>query len=264
MVGWQKPEDSPILSNTPPILQKIPIFDRGIIPDLYEIVAYNNNSSPNTNMTFEPATAQIWRFFLKAESSANGLVAVRGLRFYFEGVELFPIPFYQSDLFPEHLLDIYEIYFPEPPVWPEFDIPLRGVQRNAIIGPVDNDNAILIWEEYKYRHDLIWRHLIRSTIVIFTLVTLEFTDLLKVQDIFIWLGFVFAAGYNLFTLHVVAREIELLERIKEVHRRRQQILYGLDQSSQKEERLGFEGRVRLYLLLLFIPIIVSIILKILA
>ena len=38
----------------------------------------------------------------------------------------------------------------------------------------DTDEANLLWDEYKYRHDLIWRHLIRSTLALVALVTVRY------------------------------------------------------------------------------------------
>jgi len=44
------------------------------------------------------------------------------------------------------------------------------------------EEARLIWDEYKYRHDLIWKHLIRSTIAVIALLTVAYSTALRVDS----------------------------------------------------------------------------------
>ena len=118
------------------------------------------------------------------------------------------------------------------------------------------DEARLIWDEYKYRHDLIWKHLIRSTIAVIALLTVAYSTALNdVGPQLIRAASILAIIYIIFNYFVLNKELELLKNIKMLHRQRQNDLYklhtGIDLSS-KMKMGGFSIRVRLYLAGLFI------------
>lgn len=83
--------------------------------------------------------------------------------------------------------------------------------------------ANLIWDEYKYRHDLIWKHLIRSTVAVLGAIALLFDTNVNFNKL---LGgipfFVVISGlvifYVLFTYWVIYKELVLLYYIKSIHR----------------------------------------------
>ncbi len=143
----------------------------------------------------------------------------------------------------------------------------------------------LIWDEYKYRHELIWKHMIRSTIVIIGIILLPFskdyvTDQLKKEPSFLLLIGIAAIIYVLFTFIVINKEITLLEKIKAVHRRKQFLKFGIhkeyieriqeQEKSQTDEkgknsnqwltrlsRTNFRWRVNIFLMLLLVLAVVS-------
>jgi hypothetical protein len=92
--------------------------------------------------------------------------------------------------------------------------------------------ADLIWDEYKYRHDLIWKHMIRSTIAVIGLVTFPFTKeytLGQFEHSFKFLEFISGALiiFIIFNTWVINREISLLNEIKLVHRIKQNLKFDI-------------------------------------
>lgn len=137
----------------------------------------------------------------------------------------------------------------------------------------DTDEAALVWDEYKYRHDLIWRHLVRSTLALVALVTVQYTDAFAASCWLIVFAFLAALIYWIVTFVAVDRELHLYHQLKTWHRFRQYRLLGLrfhdhdafrePESSFVEQRWGriylvegFPRRVGLYLALVLIGILV--------
>ena len=127
----------------------------------------------------------------------------------------------------------------------------------------DAGEGSMLWDEYKYRHDLIWRHLIRSTLALVVLVTVRYSTAFKLT---VWLGtfaWVVALGYWLVTLLAVEPELRLYLQIKNLHRARQTHYFGLRFGPHKKAtKWGkvflidpFSRRVGIYLLLLLIAIL---------
>lgn len=120
------------------------------------------------------------------------------------------------------------------------------------------EEGSLIWDEYKYRHDLIWKHLIRSTVAVFALVVVPYSTKLDTDLTLIVAASLLAMGYLCFTFFVIGRELQLYIHIKDLHRKRQHWLYGLHEPDKTEENKGkvkkdgFSQRVRVYLILLFL------------
>ena len=85
----------------------------------------------------------------------------------------------------------------------------------------------LIWEEYKYRHDLIWRHLIRSTLALVGLVTVRYSTAFTQAPLFGTFAWAVALGYWVVTLLAVEPELRLLTKIRNLHRERQNYCFGL-------------------------------------
>jgi hypothetical protein len=122
----------------------------------------------------------------------------------------------------------------------------------------DAAEASILWDEYKYRHDLIWRHLIRSTLALVALVTVRYSTAFKLT---VWLGiiaWVVAFGYWLVTLLADEPELRLYLQIKNLHRERQTLYFGLHKQATKWGKVflvdPFSRRVGIYLLLLLIAI----------
>jgi hypothetical protein len=112
--------------------------------------------------------------------------------------------------------------------------------------------ASLLWDEYKYRHDLIWKHLIRSTIAVIALVTVPYSDSFEKNSLFIVSAAILAIGYTIFTAFVISAELKLLRPIKVLHRKRQQYYFDLYKAEcrtdQKNELHGrFNRRIWFYI-----------------
>jgi len=117
------------------------------------------------------------------------------------------------------------------------------------------EEAHLIWDEYKYRHDLIWKHVIRSTIAVIALLTVSYSTALEADPQLIRVASLLAIFYIIFNFFVLNKELELLKNIKMLHRQRQNDLYKLHMdvdASTKKKMGGFSMRVRVYLAGLFI------------
>jgi hypothetical protein len=116
----------------------------------------------------------------------------------------------------------------------------------------DESEASLVWDEYKYRHDLIWRHLIRSTTAVVVLLAVQYFDYLPNDPFLISAAFFLAIGYTAFTYWVLQSELRLYEQVKQLHRKRQRALYGLHEDDKSTRPWGFSNRVRLYVIVLFV------------
>jgi hypothetical protein len=90
-----------------------------------------------------------------------------------------------------------------------------------------SDEGKLVWDEYQYRHDLIWRHLIRSTLALVGLVTVGFSTAFDPTDSLIKFAWAVALGYWGVTLFVIEPELCLLTKIRNLHRDRQKHCFGL-------------------------------------
>jgi hypothetical protein len=90
----------------------------------------------------------------------------------------------------------------------------------------DADEGSMLWDEYKYRHDLIWRHLIRSTLALVALVTVRYSTAFKPTVWLVIVAWVVALGYWVVTLFAVEPELRLFKKIKDLHRERQTRYFG--------------------------------------
>ncbi|MGZ3593432.1 MAG: hypothetical protein ACXWOL_16295 [Ktedonobacteraceae bacterium] len=90
---------------------------------------------------------------------------------------------------------------------------------------LDKDEATkwnLIWDEYKYRHNLIWAHLIRSTLFLVGLLTIRYASAFKSSPWLVQVASILALVYWLSTFVAISSELQLFIPIKELHRERQE------------------------------------------
>ncbi len=123
---------------------------------------------------------------------------------------------------------------------------------NRELKPPTQKQLSYLWDEYKYRHDLIWKHLTRSTIAVIVLITVPYSDQFNNEKILIIFAPVLAIGYTLFTYIILERELELYKDVKDLHRRRQNILFQLHKPTEvtyldKKTSDDFTKRVRFYI-----------------
>ena len=61
--------------------------------------------------------------------------------------------------------------------------------------------ANLVWDEYKHRHDLIWRHLIRSTVAVIALITVSYSDKIGSDRNLYTFAALLAVIYTIFSIY---------------------------------------------------------------
>jgi hypothetical protein len=124
--------------------------------------------------------------------------------------------------------------------------PKQQVSTKSEIG---SDEAHLLWDEYKYRHDLIWRHLIRSTVTVVALITVSYSTSFKADKTLFIIAALLAIIYTIFSFIVLDSELTLFTKIKVLHRQRQNDLYKLHTETQPlpKEVGEFPTRARFYL-----------------
>ena len=125
------------------------------------------------------------------------------------------------------------------------------------------EEANLLWDEYKYRHDLIWKHVIRSTVAVIILITVPYSTDLIYDKYLVGGASVAAVLYLCHTLWVIYREHELLVNVKNLHRQRQRHYLRLRQGKcfdwANARSGGFLGRILLYFVLLYLAVIFAVI-----
>jgi hypothetical protein len=105
------------------------------------------------------------------------------------------------------------------------------------------------WEEYKYRHDLIWQRVFRFTtaIVLISIVPYVEQDLARLVREWILIAPLLAILLAGFILAVMRNELDLFWKIKEAHRRQQNELLDDDLKHKLNAKSSFEWFVMLYL-----------------
>ena len=126
-------------------------------------------------------------------------------------------------------------------------------EKKDVVPPkiLDKHEAPLIWDEYKYRHDLIWRHMIRTTLAVIGSITLPLTVSSSGQppnrSAVLILGILVALLlYLLLTFWIIRAELRLFGAIKTLYRGHQKLKHEL----KHKEASGFNTRVKLLLILL--------------
>ena len=124
---------------------------------------------------------------------------------------------------------------------------------------LDKHEAPLIWDEYKYRHDLIWRHMIRTTLAVIGSITLPLTVGSSGQppdrSAVLILGILVALLlYLLLTFWIISAELRLFNAIKTLYRGHQQLKHELKHKEASRFNT-FKTRVNLLLILLLLSAI---------
>lgn len=104
------------------------------------------------------------------------------------------------------------------------------------------------WEEYKYRHDLIWQRVFRFTtaVVIISIIPYLQQDVARILGYWILIAPLLAfllAGY---VLLVMRNELDLFNKIKLAYRRRQNRLLDDDLAHNLDEPSTFDRQVMWY------------------
>lgn len=108
-----------------------------------------------------------------------------------------------------------------------------------------------LWEEYKYRHDMIWDRIFRFTGAEVVISTLPYLNPGITRRLEGWILLVpgLSCVLALFVFAVMWNELEVFGKVKNVYRVQQEILFPGMHAPRKKSRFEF---VRLYLAVLVI------------
>lgn len=105
------------------------------------------------------------------------------------------------------------------------------------------------WEEYKYRHDLIWQRIFRFTaaIVLVSIIPYVQQEIARLLGVWILIAPLLATILAVFVLVVIWNELELFRKIKKAYRRKQNKLLDDDLKHDLCREGDFKSLVLLYL-----------------
>ena len=109
-----------------------------------------------------------------------------------------------------------------------------------------------MWEEYKYRHDLIWQRIFRFTtaVVLISLIPYIQQDIARLLDVGILIAPVLATLLAVFVSVVIRNELDLFRKIKTAYWRQQNKLLDQDLKHDPDEESPFARLVLSYLRIL--------------
>ena len=109
----------------------------------------------------------------------------------------------------------------------------------------------LLWEEYKYRHDLCWRVLFRLTSAVVILAIVPYLYQKVVQGLpewVLWVPALLAVALASFGFVLMTNELYAFRRVKEAYRKlKDERLYVEGAGDADEDRMKFEVLVYVYL-----------------
>lgn len=105
------------------------------------------------------------------------------------------------------------------------------------------------WEEYKYRHDLIWQRIFRFTtaVVLISIIPYVQQDIARLLDTWILIAPLLATILSGFVFIFMRNELKLFEKIKTAYRRQQNKLLDNDLKHDLNKKSYFDRLVLLYL-----------------
>ena len=111
-----------------------------------------------------------------------------------------------------------------------------------------------LWEEYKYRHDLIWQRIFRftSAVVLISIIPYVQKDLARQLDIGILIAPLLATLLAWFVWMVMRNELKLFGKIKTAYWRQQNKLLDDDLKHDLDEKSVFASLVLWYLGILLV------------
>ena len=126
-------------------------------------------------------------------------------------------------------------------------------REDLIKGTLPSSEAQLVWEEYKYRHEHIWKTVFRSTGSSVALGIVPYINSPLLHDLGLWViaPALLAVFLVLFTWKRMESELKALDRVKLLHQERQAKCWGFPEPDAAESGSTFNADLRLYLLSLF-------------
>lgn len=121
--------------------------------------------------------------------------------------------------------------------------------------PKGKEESSLLWDEYKYRHDLIWKQVIRSVIAVIGLITLPLYKEFKNEPVFIIGGSLLVVFYMAFNFIIIGAELKLLDQVKDGHRKRQYKKYDMHKEYFEGTPACFDFEKRVYFIMVILSIL---------
>ena len=114
--------------------------------------------------------------------------------------------------------------------------------------------ATFIWEEYKYRHELVWKLIIQLTLAIVAVSIIPYLPDTKIGErvgpVLVALPFI-GLVLGIITTFRIARECNILDRIREEHRKFHKKMYNISYEDSVK-RSPFTREVIMYFRFLII------------
>lgn len=109
--------------------------------------------------------------------------------------------------------------------------------------------CMYLWEEYKYRHDLIWQRIFRFTtaVVLISIIPYVQQEIARLLGAAILIAPLLATVLAGFVLIIMRNELELFEKIKKAYRRQQNLLLTDDLKHDLSKESDFDRLVLWYL-----------------
>jgi hypothetical protein len=109
------------------------------------------------------------------------------------------------------------------------------------------EKAQLLWDEYKYRHELCWKLIFQVTAAVAIVSIIPFTQVDIAKALGYWMVSLPALGIilTLFSIARMNKELDILEKIRTKHRELHKILYDIE---YKPDKSTFSRDVKVYLI----------------
>lgn len=118
-----------------------------------------------------------------------------------------------------------------------------------------------LWNEYKYRHDMIWKLSFRTITACVVVSILPYTRSIivgKLNLAIFGLLLLIPIGILVYSLYTINREIELLDEVKKKYRSIQRTYLNIEQEkSLKQGKSGFGNRIKLVLNIILILAVIN-------
>jgi hypothetical protein len=124
--------------------------------------------------------------------------------------------------------------------------------KSDLTGPdSDLEKAKLLWAEYEYRHAHCWRTIFQLTtaIVILSVIPYVHREVVAVLSWWMLTLAVLSILFAIFSLYVMKRELDVLQKVKDKYRSFQYSLFGIEHSGKSRSRWTFLAYLSCLLLL---------------
>lgn len=118
--------------------------------------------------------------------------------------------------------------------------------------------AKLIWDEYKYRHEHVWKLIFQITVAVVVVSIIPYSQVHvgeKLRELVVVLP-VIGLALTLIGLARLSGELRILEKVRARHRQLQRDLHGIEHGAEASQ---FSGQVKAYLVFIMLLEVANII-----